>query len=350
MTKKYPKKRKKRAAARYAVALLLLAAALFVLYRVTVAALPLSGVEPASGAASLSSQATSQPEPESPDPASQVAVRPQSSQQASTSGPETLPVPDSIFSSNLILMRLSDRAILMEEGSEDRIYPASLTKIMTALVVIEQMPDLEERVLLPASLFEPLREENASVAGFLEDEKVRAKDLLYGILLPSGAECCLGLANHIAGSEEAFTTLMNQKAAELGMVNTHFTNTTGLHDPNHYTTVKDLARLLEYALQNETFRKAFTTERYSTASTNKHPDGITFYSTMFKGLEAVELKNGEFLGGKTGFTDEAGLCLASLAKLGDNEYILITVGAKGNHQTEPYHLEDAVTVYNSLDS
>lgn len=71
---------------------------------------------------------------------------------------------------------------------------------------------------------------------------------------------------------------------------------------------------------------------------------------MFQGLEAVELKNGEFLGGKTGFTDEAGLCLASLAKLEDNEYILITVGAEGNHQTEPYHLEDAVTVYNCLDS
>lgn len=348
MMKKYPQKRKKRSAARYAVALLLLTAVAFALYQVTVASLPLNGIEPTSGAASLSSQEKSQPE--SSDPVSQVAVRPQSSQQASSSGPETLPVPDSLSSSNLLLMRLSDRAILMEEGSEDRIYPASLTKMMTALVVIEQMPDLEEHVLLPASLFEPLREENASVAGFLENENVRAKDLLYGILLPSGAECCVGLANHIAGSEEAFVTLMNNKAAELGMENTHFTNTTGLHDPNHYTTVKDLARLLEYALRNEAFRKAFTTGRYSTASTNKHPDGITFYSTMFQELEAVELKNGEFLGGKTGFTDEAGLCLASLAKLGDNEYILITVGAEGNHHTEPYHLEDAATVYNSLDS
>lgn len=239
MTKKYPKKRKKRSAARYAVALLLLAAAAFALYRVTVAVLPLNGIEPTSEMASLFSQEKSQLE--SSDPVSQVAVRPQSSQQASSSGAETLPAPDSLSSSNLILMRLSDRAILMEEGSEDRIYPASLTKMMTALIVIEQMPDLDERVLLSASLFEPLREENASVAGFLEDENVRAKDLLYGILLPSGAECCVGLANHIAGSEESFVTLMNNKAAELGMENTHFTNTTGLHDPNHYTTVKDLA-------------------------------------------------------------------------------------------------------------
>lgn len=346
MTKKYHPKRKKRTAARYVAALLLLAAAAFVLYRVTVAALPLNGTEPTSGTASLVSQEKSQPE--SSDPVSQVAVKPQSSPQASTSNPQTLPVPEAVSSPNLILMRLSDQAILMEEGIEEKIYPASLTKMMTALVAIEQMPDLEERVLLPASLFEPLREENASVAGFMEDERVRAKDLLYGVLLPSGAECCVGLAQHIAGDEEAFVALMNQKAAELGMKNTHFTNTTGLHDPNHYTTVKDLALLLEYALRNETFRDAFTTERYSTAATNKHPDGITFYSTMFQGLEAVELRNGEFLGGKTGFTDEAGLCLASLAKLEDDEYILITVGAEGNHQTEPYHLEDAVTVYNSL--
>lgn len=336
------RRKKKRGMARYAAVLLVLAAAVFALYQISVASLSQSGGESSSMPGLLPSQGEDRPPEASSEEASQVAARPQSSQ------PETIALPDNLYSSNLLLMRLSDQAVLMQEGSEERVYPASLTKIMTALVAIENMPDLQERILLPASMFKPLREENASVAGFVEGEKVRAVDLLYGVLLPSGAECCVGLANHIAGSEADFVALMNKKAAELGMEGTHFTNTTGLHDPNHYTTVKDLARLLQYALKDETFRKAFTTDRYSTASTNKHPDGITFYSTMFKGLENANLNGGEFLGGKTGFTDEAGLCLASLAKLGSREYILITVGAKGSHQTEPFHLEDAVTVYNSV--
>jgi D-alanyl-D-alanine carboxypeptidase (penicillin-binding protein 5/6) len=188
------------------------------------------------------------------------------------------------------------------------------------------------------------------MAGFKPGEKVRATDLLYGALLPSGAESCIGLAIHIASSESDFVVMMNQKAMELGMINTHFENTTGLHDENHYTTAKDLAILLSYALQNDTFHEIFTSSSHSTKPTNKHPGGMTLYSTMFDKLNQSNQKitDGEILGGKTGYTDEAGLCLASLAKVGNQEYILVTAGAKGDHYSEQYNITDAFAVYNSL--
>ena len=256
--------------------------------------------------------------------------------------------PNKLNSPNAILIRLKDHTILMHKNSEGKIYPASLTKMMTAIVAIENLPDLKEEIKLTNSTFQGLYEADASMAGFQQGEQVKAIDLLYGVMLPSGAECSIGLTDQIAGSEQNFVNIMNQKAADLGMKNTHFENATGLHDKNHYTTVKDLAILLSYALQNDTFREIFTSSRHSTPPTNKHPRGITFYSTMFEDLSNQNIIGGEILGGKTGYTDEAGLCLASLAKVGKQEYILISAGAKGDHDSEQYNITDALAVYNSI--
>lgn len=259
--------------------------------------------------------------------------------------------PDKLYSSNAILIRLKDNEVLMEKNSDEIIYPASLTKMMTAIVAIENLPNLNEKVKLTISMFEGLYEVHASMAGFQPDEEIKAIDLLYGAMLPSGAESCIALAVHIAGSEENFVKLMNQKAEELGMKNTHFENTTGLHNDNHYTTVKDLSALLIYALKNDTFKEIFTTFICSIPPTNKHSEGITLYSTLYRRLCELSDKNiidGKILGGKTGYTEEAGLCLASLAKVGDEEYILITTGAEGNTRTEQYNVIDALDVYNRI--
>jgi D-alanyl-D-alanine carboxypeptidase (penicillin-binding protein 5/6) len=255
---------------------------------------------------------------------------------------------DQLNSSNAILLRLTDDTVLMEKNSEEKIYPASLTKMMTAIVAIEHLPDLKGEIKLTNSTFLGLYDADASMAGFVPGEQVMAIDLLYGVMLPSGAECCIGLAEQIAGSEQNFVNRMNQKAQDLGMEDTYIENVTGLHSDNHYTTVKDLSILLSYALQNDTFREIFTSSRHSTTPTNKHPGGITFYSTMFEKLGNQNFNDGEILGGKTGYTEEAGLCLASLAKVGQQEYILISAGAKGDHRSEQYHITDAVTVYSSL--
>lgn len=252
---------------------------------------------------------------------------------------------EGLVSPYAILVDADSGEAVAEKEADVSIYPASMTKVMTALLALEANPDLEQPVTLPEDIFPELRAEGASMAGFRPGETATVRDLLYGALLPSGAECCEALAREVSGSEEAFVELMNQKAAELGMRSTHFCNPTGLHDPEHVSTVRDMARLTEAALQNETFRKLFTTERYTVPATNCHPQGFTMHSTLLSQLDGTELHRGRILGGKTGYTGEAGLCLASLAEVKGREYILVTAGAGGNHSTAPYHIEDAVTVY-----
>lgn len=253
-----------------------------------------------------------------------------------------------LYSPNAVLMDAETGDILEGYNAGRRIYPASLTKIMTAVLAAEHTENMEETITLPVDIFQGLYEENASMAGFAPGEQVRLKDLLYGILLPSGAECCIAFAERIAGSEEGFVELMNEKARQLGMEDTKFCNSTGLHEKEHYSTAEDMAVLLQYALKNETFRAAFTSQSYSTLPSEVYPEGFTFTSTMFRHLDGTEIENGAVLGGKTGYTPEAGLCLASLGEAAGREYILVTAGADGNHDTEPYHILDAVKVYGRI--
>ena len=250
-----------------------------------------------------------------------------------------------INSSTAVLMQARGGKVIGEINGDQQMYPASMTKIMTAIVAIEELGDLDQEITLTNEMVAGLAEQNAMQAGFQPGETVRAIDLLYGVLLPSGAECCIALADTVAGSEEAFVELMNKKAAKLGMDNTHFCDTTGLHDPNHYSTARDIAVLLKYAIKNDTFREIIESPWHSTPGTNVHPDGITFYSTMLKNLSDTTVTDGQILGGKTGYTSEAGHCLASFAEIDGLEYILVTGGASG---TGIPHINDAVTIYNRL--
>lgn len=261
--------------------------------------------------------------------------------------PSVIPV-GSLYSHSAILLSLDDQEVLLDVNSKDKVYPASLTKIMAAIIAIEHIPDVSRSVLLPADIFADLSRENASMAGFLPGDEVAAIDLLYGALLPSGAECSVALAIAAAGSEADFVQLMNRKAEQLGMQGTHFANTTGLHDPDHYSTPEDLAIMLQYALQNDLFREVFTTVRHSTAPSKRQPEGITFFSSMFAKMSSAEVPDGVILGGKTGYTDQAGLCLASLASIAGKEYILVTTGAPGTPQSEPLHIADALQIYGKI--
>lgn len=253
-----------------------------------------------------------------------------------------------INSPDALLMKADSGEVISENHGSERIYPASMTKIMTAILAIENTPDLQKEIKIPVEMFDSLYAENASRAGFEPGESATAEDLIYGVMLPSGAECCLSLANEIAGSEEAFVELMNAKAQAIGMGNTHFCNSTGLHDENHYTTAAEMATLLRYALKNTMFRNVFTSSQHTTTSTNLHPEGFTFNSTLFKYLADATVTGGQLLGGKTGYTREAGQCLASLAAIGGEEYILVTAGAPGDHMTEQLHIDDAIKVFDRL--
>ena len=144
---------------------------------------------------------------------------------------------------------------------------------------------------------------------------------------------------------ELKTLMKGEKAEKLGMTGTHFSSISGLHREDHYSTAKDIALLLRYAIKNDTFREIIESPYHSTSGTNIHPDGITFYSTMFKNLSDTSVIDGEIKGGKTGYTSQAGHCLASFAEIDGVEYILVTAGAPG---TGNPHIDDAVKLYNRL--
>lgn len=257
---------------------------------------------------------------------------------------------EEINSKNAILLELSSGEVMAEKKPDEKIYPASITKVLTAIIALEHFENTEEELEVPSHIFGYLREQNASVAGFYAGEKVKVIDLLYGVLLPSGADACLTLATTISANEQEFAKLMTQKAHELGALNTNFVNSTGLHDDNHYTTVRDLSKILSYALKNETFRKIFTTEKYTTSKTNMHSKGITLNNTTFSALSRAGITSDKVevyvKGGKTGFTGEACLCLASLGQKNGKEFILITVGAGSSYSNRGvYHVVDAQYVY-----
>ena len=255
---------------------------------------------------------------------------------------------DTLNSPYAVLMDASTGEVLAEQNADTQMYPASMTKILTAVTAMESVNSLDEIVTMPYEIYATLYEEGASMAGFEAGEQASVRQLLYGVILPSGAECCIALADLIDGSESAFVQRMNEKAQALGMSSTHFVTCTGLHDAQHYSTVRDIAVLLQYALQSSDFREIFTAHSYSVAPTAQHPEGFTFYSTMFQSLGDASVTGGEILGGKTGYTEEAGLCLASLAQVNGREYILVTAGAPGSHDTEPLHTIDAKAVYNRI--
>lgn len=254
-----------------------------------------------------------------------------------------------IYSSCALLMELDSGKVLYRKNETAQAYPASLTKMMTLVLALENLSDTSQRITLPTEIFPPLYSMNASMAGFQPEESPTVRDLLYGTMLPSGAECAIGLGRAIAGSDEGFVTMMNEKARELSMDHSHFQNSTGLHEDGHYTTAMDMAKLLSYALEVPGFRELFDTAAYITEPTAAYPAGIHLNSTMFRKVASPDIGGrGTLLGGKTGYTGEAGLCLASLAEVDGVEYILITMGADGNNATEPFHILDAFTVYGHI--
>ena len=244
-----------------------------------------------------------------------------------------------IYSKSAILYNMDDDIILYEKNSEERTSIASLTKIMTCIIAIENIDNLDQKTILKSDVFTGLAEAGASVAGFRVGENVTFRDLLMGALLPSGADATRALALNISGSESEFVNLMNKKAIELGLKNTHFENTTGLESSNHYSTVKDISIILKYALKNQTFKDMYTTREYTTTS------NLTFYSTLKKISNNYSFDVSNILGSKTGYTDEAGLCMSSIANYNGVNYLLVTAGAdyRGN---VPRQLLDAMTIYN----
>lgn len=244
-----------------------------------------------------------------------------------------------INSQNAILYNLDEAKILYEKNAEEQIAVASLTKLMTAIVVAENSKSLDEKVILLASDFKGLDEANASQAGFHFGQIVTIRDLLYGLLLPSGADAAQALTRHIAGSKAEFVRLMNEKVVSLGLRNTHFMNATGLDEENHYSTVKDMAVIFQYALQNPALKVILQSSTYTMSD-----HSFTVFSTIDKNIKRYHLSLDYILGGKTGTTNNAGLCLATIASKNGTNYMLVTARAP-YPASQPYAFLDARTIY-----
>ena len=241
----------------------------------------------------------------------------------------------------VLLYDMTSGKVICERNAAATVKIASLTKIMTAVVAIENIGDMNAEYTMSAEVIDYLRSENSAVAGFAAGERVTGLDLLYAAMLPSGGDGAMGLADLTAGSQEAFVAMMNAKAKELGLHRTYFTNVTGFDDADNYSCAYDVSLLFEYALQNDLFRRVITTPSYTTTPTAEHPGGIRLRSTVYSGFADNGIEMGSVIGGKTGYTYDAGRCLATYAVKDGEEYILVTLGA-GN---TPAHFRDAFKLY-----
>ncbi len=244
-----------------------------------------------------------------------------------------------INSKSAILYDLDSDKVLYEKNSNEITSIASLTKIMTSIVSIENISSLSDNVVITNDMIKGLIEQDAMVCGYKVGDTVTYEELLYSSLLPSCADATNALAISLTGSISNFVSLMNEKALALGLSNTHFVNTSGLDIENHYSTAYEVSVILKYALKNDTFKKIYTTKYYRIES------GQILMSNLEKNLIRYNLKMDYVLGSKTGYTDDAGLCLSSIASYNGINYLLITIGADPTLDL-PYNIIDSNTIYN----
>ena len=235
-----------------------------------------------------------------------------------------------VISERSIMIDLSSGDILMQKGYKDRICPASMTKVLTVLVAAEHLTDeeLDNKFTITHDITAYVWEHDLSAVNWADNEEVTVRDLLYGTILPSGGDAAIGLATYIAGSEDAFVEMMNEKIEELGLSSSsHFTNCVGLYDDNHYSTVYDIAMMMEAAIENDLAREVLSTKRYTTSSTVEHPDGIEISNWFLRRIEDKDT-GGEVIAAKTGFVNESKNCAVSYGKDNSgNEYIICTQGS-----------------------
>lgn len=231
---------------------------------------------------------------------------------------------------SMALFDLTGRKVLYSYLSHEQIYPASLTKIMTALLALEK-GNLEDAVTISASADASSFPADAQLCGLQEGEVWTLGDLVNALMLYSGNDAGTAIAEHIAGSESAFVEMMNRRAGELMANNTHFMNPHGLHDANHYTTAYDLYLIFQECIKDERFENIIQSKSYTANYTGA--DGSAKQkeyapTNLYARGEAREPGNVTIVGGKTGTTGEAGSCLILLERdAGGNPYISIVTGA-----------------------
>lgn len=251
-----------------------------------------------------------------------------------------------LVSENYILYSVDFDEVIAEKNSDIKIKPASILKILTTITALEELEnnelnkfiEVDPKVLATVS---PI----ASIAGFKAYQKITIKEILYGIMLPSGADATALISDYIAGSENEFVRLMNQKAKEIGLQNTSVINASGLDANNQDTTLIDLLTLLQYALKNQTFQEIYSTKTYTLIN---YPNHKLENAILVQAEEIFDFKLLD--GAKSGFTALARRSLSSLASKENSTYIFISTQANSENNSKVLNqaLNDAVKVYSYL--
>lgn len=252
---------------------------------------------------------------------------------------------EEIISENAILVDESTGKIVASKKAKERISPASMTKVLTILVAAENLTkeQLDDTFVITREITDYGYVNDLSAVGFLDGEKVTVRDMFYGTILPSGADAAIGLATYVAGSQEAFVEMMNEKLRELGLADTsHYTNCVGLYDKEHYSTVYDMAVIMKAAVENEFCKAVLSEHNYTTASTAEHPEGINISNWFLRRIEDKDT-GGEVLCAKTGYVMQSKNCAVSYGTFADGSpYICVTAGSSSSWRC----IYDHVEIYN----
>ncbi len=255
-----------------------------------------------------------------------------------------------IISEYGVLIDVENETIVAQRAGKIRMYPASMTKILTVLTAAdalgilgpegENSPVLDEKFTITIEITDYSFVNDCSNVGFEVGEEVTVRDLFYGTILPSGADAALGLAYYVSGSQEAFVELMNQELERLNLLGTsHFTNCVGIYDDEHYSTAYDIAVMLKTAADNPFCRKVLSTRTYTTSQTEQHPEGMTISNWFLRRIEDKDT-HGEMLCGKTGYVAQSKSCAASLAcDVNGKEYVCVMAGSAGNKNCMNDHVK-----------
>ena len=256
----------------------------------------------------------------------------------------TIPNPDfQIYSSGSVLMDASTGKVLIQKDMNKQLYPASTTKILTAIIAIEKL-DLSSTLTASRSAVMAIPS-GYSNAGIKVGESLNVNDLLEMFLIHSANEVGYIFAEEISGNIENFANLMNQKATELGCINTHFTNPSGIHDINHYSTAYDMAIIARYCMKNETFRNIVNKKSCKFSATDLYPEERYFKNTNSL-LDPSNRYYYEYaIGIKTGFTTQAKNCLIASAQKNGIELIAVMLGAEATENGQSGRYIDAKNLF-----
>lgn len=267
--------------------------------------------------------------------------------EATTEHPQTTEYPNDItrapdlVSNAAIVMDAATGRILYEKNAYEAKYPASITKVLTTLVALEHNINFDEVITMSENAVWGIERDSTNI-GLDVGEQVTVRDIVYATMVKSANECAYAVAEHVAGDLESFANLMNQKAADLGCQNSHFVNSNGLHDDNHYTCAYDMATITREALKNDTFREIAGTLSYTVPPTNLSEEPVEVWNGN-KMINAFTEYYYEYCeGGKTGYTMKANNTLITFSKKDGLELICVVLDCDGAR----YAYSDSRALYN----